>query len=129
MITRCFEPAAGVSLHPMVPQSNASSRTSLCVTKLLIALSSVVDWYGLEAAHVLGHRDLGRQTLHRARAEEPDDALRVGEHVSRVVGLRDRSSVAEDEDVRVDALRRVVHRLDETHGLLERLPGLRPDRA
>src|SRR4051794_40562577 len=128
MTTRCFDPLSGTSRHPITPQSNCSCRTSVCLTKLLIVVSSL-DGYRLEAAHVLCHRDLGRQTLHRGRAEEADDSLGVRQDVRRVVGLCDRPAVAQHENLRIDALRGVVHPLHELHRLVERLRGLRADRT
>ena len=53
----------------------------------------------LEAAHVLGHRDLGRQALHARGAEEPDDALGALQHVPGVLGLGQRAAVAEHDHV------------------------------
>src|SRR5918999_5257482 len=61
----------------------------------------------LEAAHVLGHGDLGGQALHARRAEEPDDALGPVEHVLGVLRLGERAAVAEHDHVGVDGHRRV----------------------
>src|SRR5713101_7052558 len=77
MITRCFEPLSGVRRQPITPQSKFSCRTFACLTKLLIAhtphlTGASLDGNRLEAVHVLGHRDLGRQALHGRRAEEAD---------------------------------------------------------
>src|SRR5436305_12024479 len=99
MTTRCFEPLSGTRRQPILPQSKSSCRTSACLTKLLIALSSL-DGDRLETAHVLGHRNLRRQALHRGCAEEADNALRVRQDVGRVVGLCDRPAVAQHENLR-----------------------------
>src|SRR4051794_1353110 len=126
--TRLFAPVlAGPQRQPIVPQSNCSCSTSDCFTKVLIALPpwrvGRSDANRLETAHVLGHRDLGGQPFHRRGAEEADDSLGLSDHVGGVLGLGDRAAVAEDEDLGVDALRCVVHRLDQGHALLERLRG------
>src|SRR5437867_4257780 len=122
MTTICRAPVfPGMQRQPIVPQSNSSWRTSDCFTKVLIVLLSEGD--RLEAAHVLGHRSLGRQPIHRGGSDEADHALGVREHVRGVVRLGDRTAVAEHEDVRLDAPGCVVHRLDEGHALLECLRG------
>src|SRR5215208_466357 len=127
--TSCFDPVfAGRQRQPIVPQSNSSCSTSRCLTKVLNGSSSV-DGNRLEAAHVLGHRDLGRQALHRRGAEEADDAVGVREDVCGVVGLGNRASVAQDENLRVDTLRGVVHRLHELHRLRECLRRFGADRT
>src|SRR4051794_11374192 len=82
--TSCLAPVlAGRQRQPIVPQSNCSCSTSGCLTKPLICLLCLkrgqvrdltpIDDDRLEAAHVLGHRDLRRQALHRGGAEEADD--------------------------------------------------------
>src|SRR3954447_800544 len=109
MTTSDFAPVfAGRQRQPIVPQSKPSCSTSACVTNLLITLlpgqasacPCALDGNCLEAAHVLGHRDLCREALHRGGAEEPDHALRARDHVGRVVRLGDRAAVAQHEDVR-----------------------------
>ena len=83
----------------------------------------------LEAAHVLGHRDLGGQTFHARGAEEPDDAGRPLEHVTGVLRLGERAAVAEHDHVGVDGGGGVAHRLDLLDALVERLGRLCADRA
>src|SRR3954470_17244157 len=127
MITSVFAPRSGVSRQPMTPQSKFSWRTSLCFTNELIGLLS--EGNGLEALHVLGHCLLDGEAFHRRGAEEADDTFGALDHERGIVRLGDRAAVAEDEDVVVDAFRRVVHLLDQWHALLERLRRRRADRT
>src|SRR6478735_5799289 len=129
--TKVAQPVEGGSQRmPALPQSNCVTATSSCSTNLLIGLllrSS--DGDRLEAAHVLGHRDLGGQALHRGGAEEAGDPLGALDDVGGVVRLGDRAAVAEDEDVGAHPSRRVVHLLDQGHAVVERLRRLGADRA
>ena len=83
----------------------------------------------LESLHVLGHGHLGRQPLHARGAVEAGDALRAVEHVLGVLGLGDRAAVAEHDHVGPHRDRRVAHRLDLDHAVVERLRRLGADRA
>ena len=111
--TRCFEPvfaaAAPADRAPvelvlpdvgLLDEACSSSSPQLTGIDLKRRMFSVIA------------TSVGRRSIERG-AEEADDALGVREHVGGVVGLGDRAAVAEDENVGVDALRRVVHRLDE----------------
>src|SRR5258708_1798713 len=79
--TNVVQPVSGVAQRmPALPQSNVVVGTSDCITNLL-TLSPLLDGNLLEPAHVLGHRHLGRQPLHRRGAEEADDSVRALEDV------------------------------------------------
>src|SRR3990172_5556514 len=109
---------------PALPQSKTLVSTSSRITNLLISLLSGGN--RLETPHVLDHRALGRQPLHRGGSEEADDALGALDHVRGVVRLRDRAAVAEHDDLRVDPPRRVANLLHEAHRLVEGLRRLGP---
>src|SRR5215212_1060357 len=96
----------------MTPQSNVyvgRSAGSISCEGIRTLSSSVGE--RLEAAHVLGHRDLGGQALHRGGAEEADDALGAVEHVLGVLGLGERAAVAQHDHVVPHPHGRVAHRL------------------
>src|SRR2546423_188226 len=98
--TNVVQPVPGVAHRmPAVPQSKIAVSTSDAITNLLTVAPSL-DGDLLEPAHVLGHRDLGRQALHRRGAEEANDALRALQYVSSISGLGNRPAVAEDDDLR-----------------------------
>src|SRR5260370_42268438 len=61
-----------------------------------------VSGYGLETAHRFGDRDLGGQPLHARCTEEADHALGPLQHVGRVLGLCDRTAVAEHHHGAID---------------------------
>src|SRR3989449_2772853 len=127
MTTNDSQPVpGGAQRMPALPQSKVVVSTSPAITNLLISPS----WLDLlEPSHLLGHRRLGRQPFHAGRAEEADHALGALEHIGGIVRLRDGPAVAEDEDLRVDRLRRVVHRLDQADALVQRLGRLGADRT
>src|SRR4051794_9122813 len=97
-VTIDASPSAGPLTIAAGPRSDGSYTRSACVLNAPPpTLSPLGD--RLEAAHVLGHRDLGRQALHRRGPEEPDHALGALQHVRGVVRLGDRPAVAEHQDL------------------------------
>src|SRR2546421_13074153 len=73
----------------------------------------------LEAPHAAGNGRFRRQALDAGGAEETDDTLGVSENELRVLRLRDRSAVAQDEDVHLDLLGGVAQALDTLGRLLQ----------
>src|SRR5437764_2056699 len=130
--TSCCAPVLGYVRQPTSPQSNCSCSMSVCLMNFPMSPLPPGRWFSggdrLEAAHVLGHRSFGRQPLHAGRAEEADHAGGACQHVSGVIRLCDRPSVAQHDHLGVDRLRAVVHLLNKRHALVQGAGGMRPDR-
>src|SRR5919112_3408277 len=102
--TTCMRLIAGPSVFSVAISGLISPQSKLMVGRFAGSISldgtvMLLSCLGerLEAAHVLCHRDLGRQSLHAGRAEEANDPLGALEHVLGVLGLGQRATVAKDD--------------------------------
>ena len=118
----------GAQRQPITPQSNCSCRTSPCLTNAAHLLSSLIGIALKRRMFSVIATSVGSRSIELAPKKPTTPSVSL-EHVRGVVRLGDRAAVAEDEDLGVDALRGVVHRLDEPHRLVERLRRLGADRA
>src|SRR5919106_1784526 len=132
--TTCMRLMAGPSVFSLATSGLMSPQSKLMVGRAAGSINfdgtgRLLSCVGerLEAAHVLGHCDLGGQALHARRAEEADDALGAVEHVLRVLRLGERPAVAEHDHVGVDRHGGVSHRLNQLDALVERERRLGPD--
>src|SRR5262245_19638741 len=118
----------GVQAGGAVPFSDASQKPQ-CVRRFYEAslnpfatraLAALPEMHLLELPHTARDGDLGRQPLDAGGAEEADDTLGMGENVLSVLGLGDRSAMAEDEDTRIDRLGGIAQCLHTSGRLVER---------
>src|SRR5687768_7377685 len=124
--TTCIRLSSGPSVLSVATSGLISPHSKLIVGRAagsisLDGIAMLLSRVGkrLEAAHVLGHGDLGRQALHARSAEEPDDPLGAVEHVPGILGLGQRAAMAEHDHVGVHSDRRVAHGLDALDALVE----------
>src|ERR1700733_553615 len=127
MAKRSVAVTRGSLSHWIVPQSKTwvstlagfMNRRPASLDMLAPFAVAWVEIQILETSYLLGNGSLSRQTLDARGAKEPADALCPAEDVLDIVGLGDRATMTEDQDLRLDGDCRFLDGLNAGNRLIE----------